>query len=132
MNNLCMGGLSIQLPYRTCFAWRESNIGMYLMPMRRFEDTTHHVTSRMSQTIIAKQQSVLELRHRAGHSVGFYAANGCDVQPTRQTFQLLMNMLLAIFVRSDTKKFRTMIFSGFKMIFIISNISKTQQRSSGT
>ena len=56
VNNLCMGGLRIQLPYRTRFAWRESNIGMLLVPVRRFEDTAHHVTSRMSQTIMPKKQ----------------------------------------------------------------------------
>ena len=102
------------------------------MPTRCFKDTKHHVTSRMSQTVMPKQQSVLELRHKAGHTVGFYVANGCDVQPARETFQLLVNMLLAIFVRNDTKKFKTIIFSGFNMLLIISNISKTQQRSSGT
>ena len=44
----------------------------------------HHVTSGMSHTVMPKQQSALELRHRVGHMVGFYAANGCYVQPTRR------------------------------------------------
>ncbi|KAM2876707.1 hypothetical protein COP2_019687 [Malus domestica] len=76
-----------------------------------------------------KQQSALEPRHRTGHMVGLYAANGYDVQPTPQ---LLVNTFLAILVRSDTKKFKTILFNGFNMILIISNISKTHQRSSGT
>ena len=61
----------------------------------------------------------------AGHMVGLHGLNGCDVQPTRETFQLLVNTLLAIFIRGDTKKFRAILFSGFNMILMVSNISKT-------
>ena len=63
----------------------------------------HHITLGMSHTVMLKEQNALELSHRADHMVGFYAVNGCYVQPTQETFQLLMNMLLAILVRSDNE-----------------------------
>ncbi|TQD82989.1 hypothetical protein C1H46_031458 [Malus baccata] len=66
----------------------------------------------MSHTVMPKQQSALELKHMAGHMVGFYAAKGCDVQSTQETFQLFVNMLLAILVINDIKKFRTILFNG--------------------
>ncbi|KAM2342264.1 hypothetical protein ACFX1X_014681 [Malus domestica] len=79
-----------------------------------------------------KQQSGLEFGHKVGHVIDLNCLNGCYVQPTRETLQLLVNTLLDIFVRSDIKKLRTILFSGFNMILIISNISKTRQCSYGT
>ncbi|KAM2230134.1 hypothetical protein ACFX1S_014581 [Malus domestica] len=64
-----------------------------------------------------KQQSGLEFGHKVGHVIDLNCLNGCYVQPTRETFQLLVNTLLDIFVRSDIKKLRTILFKSIRDSF---------------